>query len=124
MHIGKLDHMFWALSESFNALGDYFNRFGVYLIYMSTYSQSGNWFVYIIRCADSTLYTGISTNVTRRFEEHASSSPRSAKYLRGRAPLELIYAKEIGTQSEATIEERRIKALTKVQKLNLVAGVT
>jgi putative endonuclease len=124
LHIGKLDDMFWALSESFNALGDYFNRFGVYLIYMSTYSQSGNWFVYIIRCADSTLYTGISTNVARRFEEHASSSPRSAKYLRGRAPLELIYAKEIGTQSEATIEERRIKALTKTQKLNLIVDLT
>ena len=87
---------------------------------MSSYSQSETWYVYIIRCADSTLYTGISTNVTRRFEEHASSSPRSAKYLRGRAPLELIYSKEIGTQSEATIEERRIKALTKAQKLNLI----
>ena len=94
------------------------------IIYMSTYSQSGTWSVYIIRCADCTLYTGISTNVTRRFEEHASSSPRSAKYLRGRAPLELIYAKEIGTQSEATIEERRIKALTKAQKLNLVGELS
>ena len=87
---------------------------------MSCYSQSGIWFVYIIRCADSTLYTGISTNVARRFEEHTSGSPKSAKYLRGRAPLELIYAKEIGTQSEATIEERRIKALTKTQKVNLI----
>ena len=60
--------------------------------------------------------------MARRFEEHASGSPKSAKYLRGRAPLELIYAKEIGTQSEATIEERRIKALSKTQKVNLVAG--
>lgn len=91
---------------------------------MGSYSQSETWSVYIIRCADSTLYTGISTNVTRRFEEHTSSSPRSAKYLRGRTPLELIYAKEIGTQSEATIEERRIKALTKAQKLNLVAELS
>ena len=89
---------------------------------MSSYSQSGTWSVYIIRCADSTLYTGISTNVARRFEEHASGSPKSAKYLRGRAPLDLIYTKEIGTQSEATIEERRIKALTKAQKLNLILG--
>ena len=132
LHIGKLDYMLLcALSESSNALGDRFDRFGVAvnfrclsIIYMSTYSQSGTWSVYIIRCADSTLYTGISTNVTRRFEEHASSSPRSAKYLRGRAPLELIYAKEIGTQSEATIEERRIKALTKAQKLNLIVELT
>ena len=87
---------------------------------MSSSSQSKTWSVYIIRCADSTLYTGISTNVTRRFEEHASSSHRSAKYLRGRTPLELIYAKEIGTQSEATIVERRIKALTKAQKIKFI----
>ena len=87
---------------------------------MGSYSQSETWSVYIIRCADGTFYTGISTNVTRRFEEHASGSPRSAKYLRGRAPLVLIYEKEIGTQSQATVEERRIKALTKAQKLNLI----
>ena len=90
---------------------------------MSSKFESSIWSVYIIRCADSTLYTGISTNVTRRFEEHTGSSPRSAKYLRGRAPLELIYSKEIGTQSEATIEECRIKSLTKAQKLNLVVGL-
>ena len=89
---------------------------------MNCHPQSETWSVYIIRCADSTFYTGISTNVARRFEEHASGGSKSAKYLRGRAPLELIYAKEIGTQSKATIEERRIKALTKVQKVNLVAG--
>ena len=89
---------------------------------MNCHPRSETWSVYIIRCADSTLYTGISTNVARRLEEHSSGSPKSAKYLRGRAPLELIYTKEIGTQSEATIEEHRIKALTKAQKLNLVAG--
>ena len=87
---------------------------------MNCYSESEIWFVYIIRCADSTLYTGISTNVARRFEEHATGSPKSAKYLRGRAPLDLIYTQEIGSQSEAMIEERRIKALTKAQKLNLI----
>jgi putative endonuclease len=92
------------------------------MMQMNCYSQGGIWHVYIIRCADSTFYTGISTDVARRFEEHASGSSKSAKYLRGRAPLELIYAKVIGTQSEATIEERRIKALTKAQKVNLVTG--
>ena len=60
--------------------------------------------------------------MARRFEELASGGPKSAKYLWGRAPLELIYAKEIGTQSEATIEERRIKALNETQKVNLVTG--
>ncbi|MFT5836524.1 MAG: putative endonuclease [Candidatus Azotimanducaceae bacterium] len=78
------------------------------------------WWVYIIRCADGSLYTGISTDVNRRFEQHASGSPKSAKYLRGRAPLELIHFKKIGTQSEALIEERRIKRLSKAQKMKLV----
>jgi len=79
------------------------------------------WSVYIIRCADGSFYTGISTDVARRFEEHSSASPKSAKYVRGRSPLELIYTKVIGTQSEATIEERRIKRLKKAQKIRLVA---
>ncbi len=74
----------------------------------------------MIRCADGTFYTGISTDVARRFEEHASGSPKSAKYVRGREPLELIYSKEVGTQSEATIEERRIKRLAKSQKVKLL----
>lgn len=78
------------------------------------------WSVYIIRCADGSFYTGISTDVARRFEEHASGSAKSAKYVRGRGPLELIFTKEVGSQSEATIEERRIKALTKAQKVKLV----
>jgi putative endonuclease len=78
------------------------------------------WSVYIIRCADGSFYTGISTDVARRFEEHASGSPKSAKYVRGRQPLELIFSKVVGTQSEATIEERRIKALSKAQKVQLV----
>lgn len=80
------------------------------------------WWVYIIRCADGSFYTGISTDVARRFEEHASGSPKSAKYLRGRAPLELIYHREVGTQSEALIEERRIKRLSKPKKCELVTG--
>jgi putative endonuclease len=79
------------------------------------------WSVYIIYCgADGSLYTGISTDVARRFEEHASASPKSAKYLRGRGPLELVYYKQAGTHSTALIEERRIKALSKSQKLKLI----
>jgi len=80
-----------------------------------------NWSIYIIRCgADNTLYTGISTDVDRRFETHAAGGPKSAKYLRGRGPLELVYRRVIGTHSEALIEERRIKALSKSQKLQMI----
>lgn len=79
------------------------------------------WYVYIIRCADRSLYTGITTDVARRFEEHSSGSPKSAKYLRGRTPLELVYSCEVGTRSEALIEERRIKQLSRADKLKLLA---
>lgn len=81
------------------------------------------WHVYIIRCADGTLYTGVSTDVARRFEEHSCGSPKSAKYLRGRTPLELVYSREVGTRSEALIEERRIKRMTRPQKTRLIAGI-
>lgn len=79
------------------------------------------WSVYIIRCADGTLYTGISTDVERRFAEHSSGSPRGAKYLRGRCPIELVYTREVGTQSEALAEERRIKALKRSEKCQLIS---
>ena len=49
------------------------------------------WFIYIIRCADGSLYTGITTDVSRRFAEHARSGPRAARYLRGRGPLTLVF---------------------------------
>jgi putative endonuclease len=76
----------------------------------------------MIRCADGSFYTGISTDVARRFEEHASGSPKSAKYVRGRGPLVLIYTREVGNRSEASIEERRIKRLSKVQKIRLLSS--
>lgn len=79
------------------------------------------WSVYMIRCGDDSLYTGIATDVDRRFCEHESQSPKSAKYVRGRLPLTLVYRKEIGNRSQAGKEEIRIKALSKTAKLRLVA---
>ena len=80
------------------------------------------WFLYILRCGDDSLYTGIATDIDRRFEEHLSQGPKSAKYLRGKLPLESVYRREIGTRSEATKEELRIKSLTRKQKLTLIAA--
>jgi putative endonuclease len=80
------------------------------------------WFVYIIRCFDGSLYTGITTDVARRFDEHASGKAKSAKYLRGRSPLELVYKRETGSHSEALSEERRIKRLPKVKKIRLISS--
>lgn len=82
------------------------------------------WSVYMIRCADQSLYTGVSTDVARRFQEHSSGSPKSAKYLRGRGPLKLVYHCEVGTRSEALSEERRLKGLSKAQKELLIVRVS
>lgn len=80
------------------------------------------WFVYMIRCADGSLYTGVTTDVGRRFEEHASGSPKAAKYLRGRGPFVLVYSQAIGSHSEALVEERRIKRLKKSDKEALLVS--
>lgn len=79
-----------------------------------------SWSVYMIRCGDGSLYTGISTDVERRFGEHSTGGPKSAKYLRGRGPLKIVYTKLVGTRSEALVEERRLKRLSKTEKEHLV----
>ena len=82
--------------------------------------ESNKWYLYIIRCDDNSLYTGITTDVNRRFDEHQNNPVKGAKYLRGRGPLELVFKKRIGTKSEASSAEYRIKRLTKIQKENLL----
>lgn len=78
------------------------------------------WSVYIIRCGDGSLYTGIATDVDRRFSEHEAQGPKTAKYLRGRLPLKIVYRKEIGNRSEASKEELRIKRMGVKGKLVLL----
>ena len=80
------------------------------------------WSVYIIRCGDGSLYTGITNDVERRFGEHVSQGPKVVKYLRGRLPLEIVYRKEIGNRSEASKEELRIKRMEVKRKVGLVNG--
>ena len=77
------------------------------------------YYLYILRCADNTLYTGITTETKRRVDEH-NSSELGAKYTRGRRPVVLMYSKEFITRAEATKEECRIKKLSKEQKLELI----
>ena len=76
------------------------------------------WSVYLLRCADGSLYTGIATDVSRRFTEHAESE-KGAKYLRGRRPLELIFHQEIGDRSLALRIEHRVKRFPKAYKEDL-----
>ena len=79
--------------------------------------------VYIVRCADDTLYTGIAADVGRRIAEHESGS-RGAKILRGKGPLTLEFAEEVGDRSAASALEYRVKQLSRVQKEALIAGRT
>ncbi|MEL0083767.1 MAG: GIY-YIG nuclease family protein [Gammaproteobacteria bacterium] len=79
------------------------------------------WFVYILRCADGSYYTGISTDVDRRVDEHnGTGSDRGARYTRSRRPVELVYRESCGTRSAALAREYRIKQLTQRQKLALI----
>ncbi len=82
------------------------------------------WSVYIIRCGDNSLYTGISNDVAKRFAVHQSGSATAAKYTRHRHPLKLVFSEEIGTKSEASRMEYRIKQLPKGTKESLVRGLT
>jgi putative endonuclease len=76
----------------------------------------------MIRCADNSLYTGITIDLERRFAEHQSQGKKCAKYLKGKSPLELSFTIKAGTKSEASRLERRIKACSKTTKERLIAG--
>lgn len=78
------------------------------------------WFVYLIQCGNGSLYCGITTDVSRRFSEHQSQGPKSARYLRGKLPLKLVYQAEASDRSAATKEELRIKKLSRKEKLALI----
>lgn len=77
--------------------------------------------VYILRCADGSLYTGIALDVRRRLEEHRSGA-RGAKYLRGRLPVELVFERAAGERGDALRLEHRVKQMSKSEKELLVAG--
>lgn len=77
-----------------------------------------NWYVYILRCGDGSLYTGMTDDVPRRLEVHRSG--KGAKYTRGRGPLELVRQERYDSKSEALHREAEIKALSRQQKLALI----
>ena len=74
------------------------------------------WFVYLIRCSSGTLYTGVTLDVDRRFQEHQSQGKKGAKYLRGKGPLELVYREELPDKRSAYQLEAKIKKMTKPEK--------
>jgi putative endonuclease len=80
------------------------------------------WSVYMVRCGDGSLYTGIASDVKRRFAEHEAGGSRCARYLRGRGPLSLVFKRKLGSHSNAARAEARIKKLPKCRKEALVEG--
>ena len=81
--------------------------------------MENTWHLYILRCGDGTLYTGITTDVEKRFQAHQSG--KGAKYTRGRGPLELVYRENCGSHSDALKREVEIKRLSREQKQALIA---
>ena len=77
-----------------------------------------SWFVYILRCGDGTLYTGVTDDVQRRLAAHRAG--KGAKYTRGRGPLELVYTQEQPDKSAALHREWQVKRLSKKEKLALI----
>jgi predicted GIY-YIG superfamily endonuclease len=77
------------------------------------------WFVYVVRCADDSLYTGISTDVPARVATH--NAGRGARYTRARLPVRLVHVETKRSRSTALKREAAIKALSRAQKLSLFA---
>ena len=78
------------------------------------------WTVYILRCADNSLYTGITTDIERRLQEHNAGKKNGANYTRGRRPVTLVYQEPASDRASATRREIEIKQLDRVQKQQLI----
>jgi putative endonuclease len=76
------------------------------------------WFLYVVKCQDTSLYTGITTDIARRIKEH--NSKKGAFYVKNKIPVELVYQEAMPNQSEARKRESEIKKLTRKQKLGLI----
>tara|TARA_Y100000748_G_scaffold40357_1_gene29772 strand:+ start:31 stop:276 length:246 start_codon:yes stop_codon:yes gene_type:complete len=80
-----------------------------------------NWFVYVLKCADNTLYTGITNNFKNRLIAHQNG--QGAKYTKGRGPFEIFYKEKCSSRSIATKRELEIKNLKRYQKLKLKSPI-
>lgn len=86
---------------------------------MSSFAMPKRYSLYILECGDRRLYTGITTDMMRRLQEH-TSSPLGAKFTRGRGPVTLVYSAVFANRSLASREEARIKKLPRQKKLEMI----
>lgn len=85
---------------------------------MADKSETDHWYVYILECGDSTLYTGITTELQRRLAQH--NAGKASRYTRARLPVELLYSEITSNRTEAQKREYEIKQLTRRKKLALI----
>ena len=91
------------------------------LILIRNYSQVTNtkqWFVYMLECADGSLYTGVSNDLAKRVEKH--NAGKGAKYTRSRLPVKLVYSETAPDKGEALKKEIKMKQLSRAEKLKLI----
>ena len=85
----------------------------------SASEPAGGWYVYVILASDESLYTGITTDVERRFKEHGGST-KGARFFRGRTPVAVVYKERHADRSSASQREAQIKKLSRKNKLDLI----
>ena len=86
---------------------------------MASIDSNSNWILYILKCSDQTLYTGITNNLENRLLAHQAG--KGAKYTRGRAPLDLLHTENFHSKSSAAKREAAIKKLSRAKKLKLIS---
>ncbi|KKU78454.1 MAG: Endo/excinuclease amino domain protein [Parcubacteria group bacterium GW2011_GWA2_47_7] len=83
--------------------------------------MQSNYYVYILLCNNNSLYTGITTDLKRRFAEHEKGT--GAKYTRAHPPIEIVYKKKVSNRSLAQKREAKIKKMSRIQKLMLISEI-
>ena len=78
------------------------------------------WSIYMVRRKDKKIYTGITIDIARRFEEHKGAGTKGSKFLRGRGPLELLVVMPVGSRGDALLVEQRVKRLSRSRKEYIV----
>ena len=85
--------------------------------------KANNWFLYVLQCSDGTLYTGVTTDIDRRLNEHNTSS-KGAKYTKIRRPVKLVYWIDFKARSTAQKAEYKFKQLTREQKEKIINEIS
>ena len=84
--------------------------------------REAEWRVYLLQCADESLYAGVTTDINRRLQQHNGLLPGGARYTRGRRPAKVVWSEVCGSKSEALQREAAVRRLSRRQKQALIAA--